>query len=1163
MIALRLLRIGVEFVLIGLAILALLLTTESGTRWLLDRLQQFTPVTIESSSGTLAYRLRLEGLEIAWGPNRVSADHLELELNLIELLAGRVAVVELDAGRLVYGRAPDPAPPAGPTELPRVHLPITLDLRNGDVRRAVIDWQGQRLLLGRVRAVGTWRGERLTAETLWLDRALGKHRLAAQAEGSLRLRDDYPIAITGGWRIGPGTGVSGQADVLGSLRKLEVVHSLNTPVAVHTQGSIRPLVPDGPQLELSGFWRFATLPFDAEAPAVITRSARYRLTGTPTDYRVQVNGDFTAAGFPSGPLRIQGQGDLEGLRIKQADWSVLDGRLIGHGALDWTEAFRWEAQVKGRDLDPAGHWPTPAGQVAIRLSGEGQIDTGGSETRLNLERLQGHLRGQPVTAAGAMHFDPEGVRLQPSQLTLAGNRLSARGVIEPVLAMDWTLEAEHLGGLHPQIEGALNAEGTFAMPKEQPVLEASWTGRSLSLGPIRLDRAEGHIQPAPGPSPSHRLLMTGRDLRSRELNLGHLRLTLAGDANRQDLALRLSGGEAGLELQANNRRSEDGFIGRIQRAALRLPEGLGSWSLRHSVRLNWSPEAVARTRACWQAEPAWLCLDGRWAKATGGQATLRLRNLPLEALLPPLNADAEFVDRLQAQGWLQADARASIGTDPAQWSIQLDWETVDGRITLPDPTTEVIRRVRLETAAGTLAASPDGLETQARLRATPKLAVDLEASTRGLDRDAPLDGRLSYEGSRFDALIPGLSTRVTDLEGTLTGRWRLQGTRQRPELIGSTRLDGLSGTLPQLNVRIRSGELELSGRYAPHTTTALEVTGRIRSGPGAATLRGQLRPTARQDAWLSLQIQGEDLEVINTPDYRILTAPKLDLHVGRERIEITGRVRVPEAQIALRRLPKTGVPLSTDEVIVIDGEPQGNQRLAPPVHARVTWILGERVWFTGFNLTARLDGAVVVTEQPDELTTASGQFRVAEGRYTIFGKRLEVENSRLLFNGPLLNPGLDLQATRAVDDSRVGLRLTGRASSPEIRLFSDEPMDQSEILSYLSVGQPMEGDAAAGQVVAINALTSVGLQQGASLDQRVAESLALDQIGLRIRDQDDPGALVLGKYFSPRLYVSYTVGFAETGSGIRLDYRLSDRFGIEAETRPGRTGLDLIYSFDD
>ena len=55
--------------------------------------------------------------------------------------------------------------------------------------------------------------------------------------------------------------------------------------------------------------------------------------------------------------------------------------------------------------------------------------------------------------------------------------------------------------------------------------------------------------------------------------------------------------------------------------------------------------------------------------------------------------------------------------------------------------------------------------------------------------------------------------------------------------------------------------------------------------------------------------------------------------------------------------------------------------------------------------------------------------------------------------------------------------------------------------------------------------------------------------------------LVLGKFLSPRLYVSYGISLAESINTIKMRYTLGDRWTIKTEAGKERSA-DLVYSIE-
>ena len=89
------------------------------------------------------------------------------------------------------------------------------------------------------------------------------------------------------------------------------------------------------------------------------------------------------------------------------------------------------------------------------------------------------------------------------------------------------------------------------------------------------------------------------------------------------------------------------------------------------------------------------------------------------------------------------------------------------------------------------------------------------------------------------------------------------------------------------------------------------------------------------------------------------------------------------------------------------------------------------------------------------------------------------------------------------------------------------------------------------------ALTGEG-PDGAMLAQQLGSKVGIQDVGLE-SDLSNETSLVLGRYLSPRLYISYGVSLTQSLNTVKLRYTLSDRWTIKTEAGQAR-GADLVYT---
>jgi translocation and assembly module TamB len=226
--------------------------------------------------------------------------------------------------------------------------------------------------------------------------------------------------------------------------------------------------------------------------------------------------------------------------------------------------------------------------------------------------------------------------------------------------------------------------------------------------------------------------------------------------------------------------------------------------------------------------------------------------------------------------------------------------------------------------------------------------------------------------------------------------------------------------------------------------------------------------------------------------------------------------------------------------------------------------IGEKVELTGFGLQANVAGNLQVREAPGQPTLGSGEVRVA-GKYKAYGQDLTIQRGQLLYAWtPLENPRLNIEATRTVETVTAGLRIRGNASAPELTVFSDPPMSQSNALSYLVAGKPIDeigaGDSDADAMQ--TAARSIGVAGGGLLAKSLGKRLGVDELAVKDDEMIGGAALTVGQYLSPRLYLSYGVGLFEPGDVITLRYKLSEELAVQTQRGPDDTRAGIEYRIE-
>jgi len=221
----------------------------------------------------------------------------------------------------------------------------------------------------------------------------------------------------------------------------------------------------------------------------------------------------------------------------------------------------------------------------------------------------------------------------------------------------------------------------------------------------------------------------------------------------------------------------------------------------------------------------------------------------------------------------------------------------------------------------------------------------------------------------------------------------------------------------------------------------------------------------------------------------------------------------------------------------------------------ITLTLGDHVSVDTSGLTGLLKGSITLHSGGDGATTGTGELSVGEGKFAAYAHKLDIERGRLIFSGgPIDNPGVDIRAVKKLPDVTAGVNVRGTLLAPTMTLFSDPTLSQSQILSLILGGgslQSVQNKQTGGEVLA---------QGGAILAQQIGSRVGIQDVSVE-SDLNNETAVVLGRYLSPRIYISYGISLTESINTVKLQYTLNDHWTVKSEFGQAR-GADLVYTIE-
>ena len=307
-----------------------------------------------------------------------------------------------------------------------------------------------------------------------------------------------------------------------------------------------------------------------------------------------------------------------------------------------------------------------------------------------------------------------------------------------------------------------------------------------------------------------------------------------------------------------------------------------------------------------------------------------------------------------------------------------------------------------------------------------------------------------------------------------------------------------------------------------------------------------------------LALKGEGVQAIHLPELELTVSPDLEIAGSGRQLEVSGTLLVPEALFRGRqgKAPLTSSP----DLVIVDAPATEETPLALAMSLKITVRLGDHVLVKAEGLDARLRGEVVIQGSDLRSLHGRGKIEVAEGNYSTYGVKLAITRGTAVFaGGPVAEPALDILALRQLEEVKAGVRVVGTPSAPEVHLYSEPAMPDTDVLAYIVLGHPLGGDS--NQVGLMMAAAGALLSKGDSavLQDRLKRQLGLDVISVETGKGNTAGSVVtIGKYLSPRLYISFGQSVFSNTSQVGVRYELGHHWQVES-SMGSESGADLYY----
>ncbi|KMK50981.1 tubulin-binding protein [[Actinobacillus] muris] len=996
-------------------------------------------------------------------------------------------------------------------------------------------------------------------------------------QGLLTLAKNYPL----GWKLNANMPAlpdfqlpASEAEMTLSGELFDATHlKLTTSGAINAdlQGSVQLAEPKTPfNLALkSAAIRYPFISEKGQDPLQL-KQVDLAIQGDLLDYRLDTQLEAAGMGVPKSALQLKGQGGLTHFNVADLTLNTLQGKAQLAGNIDWQTGVEWQSALQLNDIHTKSLIPEWAAVLSGALKSRGYVARGekGEQWAVELSDvdLHGNLFQKRLQLTGALKADAQTLLNVPAANLIYGeNRIELKGVIGDKSDFSADINAPNLKGLVPNFNAAVQGKVKMLGKLSEPTLDLDVSANNVSYEQFKFQHltAKGNISSANEIKGD--LTVGLRQFAYDDVKISNANLTASGSEANHQVKLIAQGEPVGANLQISGKfdRLQQRWQGKLQNVAIQSPAG--EWKNEQAVAVAYHHSQLKADIGahCWRNPNLQLCFPQAFSAGKEGKVPFELKRFDLAMVQPFLAKETQVAGIINANGtasWF-ADKAPQVNVELGSNSIKVV-QQIDHR-RFPIHLTPVKLRAKL-------ADNQLNLQTDIQLEKNGRISSDLVM--KDLANKRALSGKLNLEQLNLSVISPLLSAGEK-VGGEINARLTLGGTALSPLLYGNLNLSALTARSNIMPFEVTGGGLSLNFNGATST-----LNGNVQTKESNLVLEGDAN-WQKLEAWHTrIKARAERFRVDMPNMAKVDVSPNIEVKATPKALILSGKVDIPWARIAVEALPESAVAVSQDEVIM-DGRGKARQKAAailsqPPaqthsgmaIQANIDINVGNDVKIDAYGLKSDLNGKVKV-RQGDKGLGLYGQVNLQNGTFASFGQDLVIRKGLISFTGSPTQPTLDIEAIRnpeAIEDSKVtaGVKVTGIADAPEVKLFSTPSMPQDQILSYILTGRGLEGSGDAGSSNSIAAaLIGMSLSKSSKMVGGVGSAFGINDLNVSTAGIGDNTKVVVSGSLTPKFRVKYGVGIFAPLTELTLRYRLAPNLYLQWVSSINQA-VDLMYRFE-
>ena len=439
------------------------------------------------------------------------------------------------------------------------------------------------------------------------------------------------------------------------------------------------------------------------------------------------------------------------------------------------------------------------------------------------------------------------------------------------------------------------------------------------------------------------------------------------------------------------------------------------------------------------------------------------------------------------------------------------------------------------------------------------------------------------------AFLQTLTNRVKQVQGTLVFDVKLENTLRKPLSKGALRILDGAFAVPEYGVNYNNVQLTMS----IDTAAVKLIDLHIKNDRGELRINGQVNRARNAIASANASLTARDFLVVRNRDMELRLNANVNGSGDAQGPRYRGDIRVERSRFFLPAFQQRSViqlnetktaasPADTARDAVSSSNDTSVQRWLQKLRGELKIDIPRNTWLRGPELNAEISGALEFIQEGTNKFSVFGTLNIIRGTYELYGKKFDIDDGRINFEGDLQTPQVELAAKHAFraatgdrEKKYLEVKISGELGNPKIEFLQDgQSLDEKDALANLIFGvnfdQLLYGQKEDLQQQAGNpdpfAAAASGLISGLvsqQLERSLGRSLDLDLIEFQSGEDITKSSVLVGKYLTNDIFISF--GQEPEGRVVALEWELLKFLFLQAahggeENR--KTGFDLIWKLD-